>query len=510
MNHLSLPDEPHSFWFETGYRNHYLALKNDLTADIAVIGGGIVGILSAYALAKEGKKVVLLEGRELLSGTTGYTTAKLSAQHQLIYHDLIQRYGWDRAQLYYQANMEGIAYIKQIAEENNIDCGLEEQDAFVYTQDKNKVEAFEKEADAYKNLGIQGKLLHDMPINLDVEAVVQMEKQAQFQPVTFFHSVLDVLKDFDVTVFEHSLVTKVNQDEQDGEIKLEQDGEIKLEIENGSTVTCSHAVFATHYPSFDPDNSYTTMAPEMSYALALKATQEHPDGMYINDDLPKRTFRKMKADGGDYLLVGGQSHSIGDDRSEQERYEDLSRVAKETFGETNVVYRWSSHDPITKDRIPFIGKLHPDYSNIYTLTGFSKWGLANAAAGAKVIADLILGRKNPYETMFNPHREIPDLQNAKDDSDQGEEGLSQLDLSKETEDLNVNEATIIEKDDKKVGVYKDKTGKLHHLDISCTHLGCDVNWNDGDHTWDCPCHGSRFKATGEVLEGPALKSLATV
>lgn len=495
----NLPDDTASFWVETEYLNHYPVLDEELNTDIAIIGGGIAGILSAYRLAKEGKNVVLLEGRDFLSGTTGYTTAKLSAQHQLIYDDLINRYGQEYSKLYYQANMEGIAYIKQIKDEHHINCQLQEQDSFVYTQEKNKREAFKKEVEAYKKLGIQGELLQDLPLNIDIEAAVKMEKQAQFQPVTFLNGVLDKMKDFDVKVFEHSLVTMVNQDEENGKVELQ--------TANGSIVTCSKAVFATHYPTFDPDNFYTSMIPEISYAIALKVTKEQPDGMYINDDLPKRTFRNMVANGEDYLLVGGQSHPIGDQQSELERYNDLYQFAKETFDETNALYRWSSHDLITKDRIPFIGQLHPDYANIYTLTGFSKWGLANAATGAKVIADLISGRKNRYEAMYHPHRKIPDIQKIGPDSKHKGDPISEQHLSIEPASLKINEATIIQKDNKKIGIYKDNDEKLHHLDISCTHLGCDLSWNNGDQTWDCPCHGSRFNATGQVIEGPAIEDL---
>lgn len=213
----------------------------------------------------------------------------------------------------------------------------------------------------------------------------------------------------------------------------------------------------------------------------------------------------MQAGDEEYLLVGGQSHPVGDNRSEMACYEELAEVAKETFGETEVAYRWSSHDLMTKDRIPWIGTLHPGYPNFYTLTGFSKWGLANASVGAKLIADLIGGKENRYEKLYNPRRTIPELEES---DEEGEESISKVDDSKEVESLRENEATIIEEDDKTIGVYKDSAGGLHRLNISCTHLGCDLSWNDGDYTWDCPCHGSRFSATGEVIEGPALEDLS--
>lgn len=499
MSEEHLPEKRESFWVETGYQNKYAKLEQDLTTDVAVVGGGIAGILSAYTLMKEGYKVVLLEGRELLHGTTGYTTAKLCAQHGLIYSELIERYDEDLAKLYYEANMEGITTIERIAKDNGINCELESESAFVYTEDKDKVDAFKKEADAYEKLNIEGNYLTEMPIDIDIEAAVQMRNQAQFHPVTFLHKVLDVMKEAGVEIYEHSLVMDVEQEE-NGQ-------KTKLELENGNVVTCSSAIFATHFPTFDPEEKYTVLNPEMSYALALKTTKTHPDGIYINDDIPSRTFRKMRVDETDYLLVGGQGHPVGDEHREEERYEDLYKAAKELFGETDVVYRWSAHDLMTEDRIPFIGKLHPDYKNIYTLTGFNKWGLANAATGTNVIADLMKERDNPYEAMYNPRRDIPDLKKS-DDSNQGDENIDKLDLPDKVDDLKNGEATVIKKDDEEIGVYKDEKGELHYLDITCTHLGCSVTWNDGDHTWDCPCHGSRFNATGEVIEGPALKGLS--
>lgn len=498
MTHSHMPKGRHSFWFETGYRNDYPSLREDLQTGVGVVGGGIAGILAAYTLVKEGHQVILLEGRKLVSGTTGYTTAKLSAQHQLIYKELLDRYDADIAKLYYEANMEGIAYIKKIVKDYAVDCHLEEQSAFVYTQDQNKKELFKEEAKAYEALGIKGRLLESLPFDsIEVEAALQMDAQAQFQPVSFLHHVLDVLKKSDVQIYENSLVVEVKQNKSQNEITLT--------LQNGNTVTCSKAVFATQYPTFDPENNYASMEAHMSYGLALKTTKDHPEGMYINDDLPKRTFRQMKADGENYLLVGGQSHPIGDDRSEMARYQELVEVARETFGETDVIYRWSSHDLLTKDRIPFIGLLHPDYPNIYTLTGFNKWGLANSAVGAKVIADLINQKKNRYEALYNPQRKIPELE--KENQAEYEDAISPIHLSSDPALLKSNEATIIEENEKKIGVYKDTSGIVHRLNIECTHLGCGLSWNDGDATWDCPCHGSRFNATGEVIAGPALTGL---
>src|SRR5699024_2757235 len=366
--------------------------------EIAVIGGGIAGILTSYTLAKEGYTVILLEARQLLNGTTGFTTAKLSAQHQLIYDELIERYDEETASLYYQANMEGIRYVEEIANEHKIDCQLTEEKAYVYTKEKDKLSSFQGEAEAYEKLVIKGRLVDNIPYEIEIETALEMDEQAQFHPVTFLHHVLESLDSDKVKIYEQSLVKDVTQGEEEA---------ITLTMENGKKITCQKAVFATHFPTFDPDNNYAKMTPQMSYALALKTTKEHPDGMYINDDMPKRTFRKMHVNGENYLLVGGQSHPVGDKYDELARYEELADLAKNTFGETDIVYKCSSNDLMTEESIPFIGMLHLDYPNLYTLTGFSKWCLAKAATCAKIITDLIQGNHNKYKAIYDPQREIP-------------------------------------------------------------------------------------------------------
>lgn len=499
MNTYNLPKRSYSFWLATKKGATYPKLKKDINIDIAIIGGGIAGILTAYTLYKAGKDVAIFEGRQFLHGTTGNTTAKLSAQHQLIYAELIQRYGEKHAKLYYEANMEGIHYIKKLVEELQIDCQLEKQSAYVYTENPAYTSQFKNEAKAYKKLNIPGDLLTDLPFNDSIIKALKMNGQMQLHPTNFLHGILHELHKQNIPIYERSLINEVQQ---------YQDQTIQVKTADDCTVTCNHTVFATHFPTFDPDNFYTQTNPEISYALLYKTDKKPFEGMYINTDSPKKTFRNVKMNNENYLLVGGESHPIGDDYSELSRYEEIDQFAKKTFGVGDAMYRWSSHDLMTKDRVPFIGNLHPDYHNMYTATGFSKWGLANAAVGARILTDNLLGKKNAYQAIFSPQRTIPDLQETKSPpTDDDDTKIDSLFLPEKLVDLALGEATIIEDDEEQIGVYKDKENKLHYLDLSCTHLGCGVMWNNGDKTWDCPCHGSRFNAMGEVIEGPALTNL---
>ncbi|UJL48043.1 FAD-dependent oxidoreductase [Virgibacillus sp. NKC19-16] len=492
----TLPKEVKSFWRQTEKAFKYKKLAENTEVDVAIAGGGIAGVTTAYLLAKEGKKVALLEARELLSGTTGFTTAKITAQHNLIYDELINRYGQANAKLYYQANMEGIGLIKEIAKQHKIDCDLEEQDAFVFTENKQNRNKLLKEAEAYEKLGIEGGFIEDLPLDIDIEGAVMMRNQAQFHPVKFVNGLLKEIENMGGEIYEH---TKV--------MDIDNKNEITCKTDTDYTVTCHDLVFATHFPTHESDKFYSkNLDPENSYALAVKENKEFPDGMYINTDTSKRTFRRMSAEGEDYILVGGESHPTGDGLSVEQRYKELAEYAEKIFDATDVVYRWSSHDLISTDRLPFIGKLNPKEDNIYSLTGFSKWGLANATVGGSLVKDLIVGKDNPYKNLFSPQRDMSLMEHV-EPTKEAEENYAKSAIVQTAEELKINQGTIVEIKDENVGAYKDNEGNIHYLDLSCTHLGCGVEWNDGDKTWDCPCHGSRFNAIGEVIEGPAVEEL---
>src|SRR5690625_1198002 len=490
-----------SYWIDTNELLNYPHLQENLEVDVAVAGGGITGITTAYLLASKGFTVALLEARELASGTTGNTTAKLTAQHQLIYDELINRYGQEVAKLYYQANMEAIALVKEFTEKHAIDCELEEQEAFVYTQLAEHKKEIEKEAAAYQKLGIEGELLSDLPLDINIEAAVMMRNQAQFHPVKYLNGLLNAFEDMGGHIYEHTMITGVDNEEY-----------VVCKTDQGYQVTSKHVVFATHYPTYEVDKFFPkNLDPESSYAIAIKASKEFPDGMYINSEEPKRTMRPLYKDGRQYILVGGESHATGDRTSTEQRYNEIYKFADEEFCVEKVINYWSSHDLISSDRLPFIGPIQQDQPNIFVATGFSKWGLTNATIGAELLTDLINGNDNPYKALFSLQRTIRTLEGQEGQTESSNNDAHKMvNKVEETEVLQKNQGAVIKVNEKSVGAYRDQQGELHLLDLSCTHMGCDVEWNDGDATWDCPCHGSRFSAIGEVVEGRALEELKKI
>ncbi|WP_245208167.1 FAD-dependent oxidoreductase [Sediminibacillus dalangtanensis] len=498
----NMPPYTESFWRDTVQIPSFSRLDRDLEVDVGIIGGGITGIISAYLLAKEGYAVTLLEAGSLLNGTTGHTTAKVTAQHGLIYHELIERFNPTTASAYYQFNLAAMEWIKQIIEQKQIVCDFSEEDAYLFTNSEGGVNSLIEEKNAYKQLGIDHDYIEEVPIDIPVEAALRMNKQYQFHPLKFLTRLLEDMESLGVQIYENTMA-----------IGVEDPQNPVIQTKEGHQVLCQKVVEASHFPFTDARGGFSTrLYPERSYVTAVRTKQPYPGGMYASVDTPMRSIRAVPYQDETLWLIGGESHKTGKGGETEAHYKALIDYAREHFSAEEVSYRWSSQDLTTLDKLPYIGPLSDRQSNILVATGFRKWGMTLAAGAAKLITDIISGKKNRFQKIFAPNRFHPKAHLkafAKFNADSAKELVKgKMEGSSNTiENIPPSQAGIVRVEGQRTGVYREENGTLHLIDTTCTHMGCEVNWNQAEKTWDCPCHGSRFSATGEVLEGPAKMPL---
>nr|WP_308808323.1 FAD-dependent oxidoreductase [Halobacillus andaensis] len=452
---------------------------------------------------KEGYNVVLLEAGRVMEGTTGYTTAKITSQHGLIYDQLIRTIGEAKARHYYQANEDGLQLIDDIRKTNDIECDFSKQDAYVYGVTEEAKRDIYKEAEAYEKIGIRGGLTQEVELPFSVTAAIKIKDQAQFHPVKYLASMLRFLKEKNTPIYENTRA-----------VDIEKGSRPRVITRDGHFVTSDHIVMATHFPFKDFDGLYfSRLHVERSYSIAARAEGALPDGMYVNVEEPKRSLRHFVNEYGEKLLLaGGEGHPSGQKENTDKCYEKLHDYAKEYFHGNEVTHRWSSQDLTTLDNIPYIGPITKNNPNIHVAAGFAKWGMTNGTIAAKVITDLIRGKASPYADLFSPSRNLS-FQHVKsftkENADTAKEYIKgRLDRrNRKPEDLAPGEGSVVRLKGKRAGAYKDEAGKISVVDTTCTHMGCELNWNNGERSWDCPCHGSRFTTGGEVIEGPATKPL---
>lgn len=473
-----------SIWSKTCERKKRHALERDIRAEVAVIGGGMTGILTAWYLKQAGVHAVVLEADQIGGGQTKNTTAKITAQHGMFCSTFLEKKGEERARNYVQANQAAVEEYKRIIREKDIDCNLTECDSYVYSSDRDKLKV---EMEAARRLGIDAFLKEKMEIPVSCAGAVGFPGQAAFHPLKFLKALAEEL-----TVYEDTPVTEV--------------GENQVKTPRGN-VRADKIIFAVHFPFLIfPGMYFARMHQERSYVIALE-TKEKLNGMYIGDGKETLSFRQYDK----YILLGGQAHRTGENR-EGGRYEKLRTAAKEMYPQSQVAASWSAQDCMTADKIPFIGQYASDHPNWYVATGFQKWGMSSAMVSAMLLKDMICGIENPWAEVFAPSRfsaeEIPQLMK---DGGKAVKGLTRrfFHLPEETAaELKRGHGAAVDTPQGKVGVYKTEEGRISQVDIVCPHMGCELTWNPDELSWDCPCHGSRFDWEGNLIDGPAQEGIA--
>ncbi|MFB9974219.1 FAD-dependent oxidoreductase [Allobacillus sp. GCM10007489] len=502
----SLPDLPADaipFWRESTELSSYPTLEHNLDVDVIIVGGGITGLTAVEILSKEKLNVALIEASRFVSGTTGHTTAKVTAQHGLIYDELINKHGVEPARKYYEANKNAIRYMKELIEENQIDCDFEQQDAFLYATTGEYANKLETEYKAYDQLNIKGDLTTKIPMDLTIENALSMKNQYQFHPVKYLKHIINLVDQRGVKLFENTSAVDIQKD----------DKRVTIKTENGKEIKANYVLICSHFPFYEGKALWSTrIYPERSYALSIKANKPYPGGMYLKTDTPKRSIRYQPTDDGELYIIGGENHKTGQGQDMMEHFKALRRFADELFDDYEILNRWSAQDLTSMDKVPYIGPMTKDNPNILIATGYRKWGMTNGTVAAKLLSDLVLGEITPYADLFKPSRfeANPSIQQfVKENVNVAKELVKgKMDRKNNNiDELNNDEATTFRMDGGRKGAYRDSSGELHIVDTTCTHAGCEVNWNSGEKSWDCPCHGSRFSYTGEVLEGPAKEPL---
>lgn len=478
-------------------------LERDITADVAVIGGGIVGLTTALLAQEAGARVALIEADRVGHGVSGYTTAKVSSQHGLIYAELESRLGADAARLYGQVNEAALAWIAERVEAAGIDCDFRRRSSYAYVTSTSGCDQVEAEARAATAAGLPATLVEQTPLPYPVAAAVRFDDQAEFHASKYLAALTEQLIAGGCEVFEHTRATGLDEGDR-----------CTVETSAGGRLRAERAVVATHYPFLDRSLAFARVHPQRSYAIACRIAGDPPDGMFISGDSPTRSIRAAPLDGEELLLVGGESHATGTGGDTEERYRRLERFAREHWEVESIDYRWSSQDGITLDHVPYVGRITPRSQRVLAATGFAKWGMTGGTAAAQVLAGLLRGEAGgPAAELLDPWRLTPRASLPKLIKENAQAGLRMVGdrLTKRggrpIDSLEPGEGDVVHHAGEKVAGFRDEDGRLVAVSTRCTHLGCQVNWNSGERSWDCPCHGSRFAPDGTVLEGPAVKPL---
>lgn len=479
-------------------------LNEHLTADVAIIGGGITGIVLASILSTQGKKVVVLEAMQVSGGTSGSSTGNLYALVDAPLSKIESKYDIETVKTVLSSRSTAIDFIESLITTHNIECEFIRTDWNLFAEDEATEAAVRKEAKTLENAGFPFELTTSLPLPFPIELALKVPGQAQFNPLVFVRALSKKIASDSCKIFERSKVTQ-----------LEEDGESYVVKTGSGSVRAEHVVHATHVPK-GVDMVQTLLGPYREYAIAAKLNSgSYPYGIFwgltSGHHHSIRTFKDET--GEEFLIILGEPHKVGQMDDNQEKIDKLYDFAKKRFDISEIRYTWGAQHYRPADQLPFIGRRSKD-SKIYYSTGYSTDGLVYGTVGAMIIADQIMGKKNAWEKTYDATRITP-LKSAGDFIKENINVLAQYikDLpfiadTSRFSDVKPGEGKVVEEGGQKLAVYRDENGKLDIVSAVCTHMKCIVNFNKLERTWDCPCHGSRFSTCGDVLEGPAITDLS--
>jgi glycine/D-amino acid oxidase-like deaminating enzyme/nitrite reductase/ring-hydroxylating ferredoxin subunit len=485
-------------------------LMSDTSAEVCIVGAGIAGITTAYLLARAGKSVIVLDDSAVGAGETGRTTAHLSFEIDDRIAMIERLHGADAARLAVESHMAAVNHIEQLVTLEQISCEFERLDGYLIRGPDGDPSELDREYDAAHRAGISdAQWVTKAPMDgFDTGPCIRFPNQGMFHPLKY----LDALARA-VTRLGGRIHCQTRVDE-----KHEEGPPARVYTKNGHIVTADAVVVATNAPAINFLEVQTKQTAMRTYAIAVAVPRGSIGRALIWDTSHPYHYVRLHSDPlADYdcLIVGGEDHKTGQDDDPDHHYQALEEWTRARFSTAGEVKRrWSGQviEPI--DKLAFIGRYDKGARNFYCITSDSGQGMTHSTIGAMLISDQILGRDNPWVDLYSPARKT--LGAAGEFlSEQGNNISQYTDWVtpgevESSDEVAPGEGAIMRRGIRKLAVYRDPGGTVHELSAACTHLGCIVKWNTNEHTWDCPCHGSRFNPVGRVLNGPAVDDLRPV
>ncbi len=499
----------HSYWIDNTAVPRYSALKEDIAVDVLVVGGGITGITAAYLLKRAGHNVALVEKGRCLNGETSYTTAHLTCVTDKPLSELVNAFGRDHAQAVWDAQLAAIETIDRIVWREQIKCQFDWVEGYLFNQDGLEKEPLDlREEVALANaLGFDAEFVDAIP--LFNKPGILFENQAKFHPRKYLLGLLRLLSSGrGCQVFEQT------------EIETIEDTPITATTRDGHRIHCEHLLVATHVPLQGKTGLVPAMvlqsklAPYTSYVVGgwVPRGTVH-EALYWDTGDPYDYLRVDRRHDHDFVIFGGEDHKTGQVESTTACFNRLEQRLKQLLPEIAVTHHWSGQVIETNDGLPYIGETSEGQ---YVATGFGGNGMTFGTLSAMMFVDHLSGEKNPWAELFDPgrtkikgglwdyikeNRDYPYYLIRDRFAGAGAHSLRSI---------RRGAGEIVEVEGQPAAVYRGLDGQIHVRSAVCTHMGCYVHWNDAERTWDCPCHGSRFKVNGDVLAGPAEDPLAHV
>ena len=484
-------------------------LRDNIRTDVCIVGGGIAGMTTAYLLANEGRSVVVLDDGAIGGGMTGRTTAHLTNAYDDRYVEMEKLHGEDGARLIAQSHTAAIDKVEEICREEEFDCGYERLDGYLFVPPNDSTDVLKDELKASHRAGlVDVEMVERAPIeSFDTGPALRFPRQAQFHPLDYLTGLMRSFTRHGGRIFSETHATNITGG-----------SNARVQTNLGPVVTCDAIVVATNSPVNDRVAIHTKQAPYVTYVIGLRVPKGSVSrALYWDTPDPYHYVRLQtdkENDRYEILIVGGEDHKTGQENDGAERFTRLEQWTRERWPQVGEVeFRWSGQVMEPVDGIAFIGRNPLDEDNVFIATGDSGQGMTHGTIAGMLLTDLLQGRKNAWEDLYSPSRITLRAfgEYASENINVAEQFADYVTAGeiKSVDELKPGQGAVMREGLSKLAVYRDDGGVVHKLSAVCPHLGCVVAWNSTEKTWDCPCHGSKYRADGRVYQGPANSDLSS-